>query len=112
MKSERGRYERSGSVHEPSGGLALFENDAAYLEWLARNPDGYVVNVRRTFSPNYVVLHRATCTHVSMLRESGAYTERGYRKFCGATYPDAQEAPTRCGRGTDSFTTRCSHCRP
>ena len=112
MKPEHGHSERDGSVDRSPAGLAFFENDAAYVDWLARNPDGYVVNVRRTWSSSYVVLHRARCPHVSMPREPGAYTERGYRKFCGTTYPDAQEAPTRCGRGTDSFTTRCSHCSP
>ena len=112
MKSERGRYETGGSVHESSGGLALFENDVAYRDWLARNPDGYVVNVRRTFSSNYVVLHRATCPHVALPREPGAYTERDYRKLCGVTRAQVGEAPMRCGRARDSFTTLCSHCGP
>ena len=60
MRSERGRYEtgRLRTFKCPEG-LQLFENDGVYREWLARNPDGYVVNVRRMFSPNHVVLHRA-----------------------------------------------------
>ena len=58
------------------------------------------VNVRQTFSSDYVVLHRATCPHVSGPRESGAFTERDYRKLCGATLADVFEAPTRCGRAT------------
>ena len=39
-----------GSVHESSGGLVLSENDGAYPEWLVPHPDGYVVNVSRTFA--------------------------------------------------------------
>ena len=94
-----------------SPGLTYFDNDdAAYLEWLARNPDGYVVNVRETLSPDYVVLHRATCPTISRPQEPGAYTERSYRKLCGRTLADVAEAPIWCGRIKGSFTTRCAIC--
>ena len=94
-----------------SPGLTFFDNDdVAYLEWLARNRDGYVVNVRQTLSPDYVVLHRAACSTISAPQEPGAYTERGYRKLCGRTLSDVAEAPTRCGRAKGSFTKRCSVC--
>ena len=91
---------------------SFFDNDAAYRDWLARNRDGYVVKLRRTLSSDYVVLHRATCPHVSRPREPGAYSERGYRKLCGGTLADVLEAPTCCGRAKGSFTTRCSPCGP
>ena len=94
------------------GALAFFDNDAAYLDWLASHRDGYVVNVLRSLSSGYVVLHRATCPHISRPREPGAYTERGYRKLCGETLADALDAPTWCGRSKGSFSTRCSHCGP
>lgn len=92
-------------------------DDAAYLDWLARNPDGYVVNVRRSLSPNYVVLHRSTCVSISTLREgnsygSNPYTGRAYRKFCGRTIAEISDAPVRCGRANGSFTKCCSRCDP
>ena len=103
--------ERSDIAAASSSGLIYFENDdTAYLEWLGRNRDGYVVNVRHTLASDYVVLHRATCTRISGLREPGAYTERYYRKFCGRTLDDVAEAPTWCGRSKGSFTKRCSIC--
>ena len=52
MKSDRACYDRGRSVHKWSGGLALFEIKAAYGDWLAHHRDGYVVQVRYTFSPN------------------------------------------------------------
>lgn len=94
-----------------SPGLTCFDNDdAAYLEWLAGNPDGYVVNVREKLSPDYVMLHRATCPTISGPQEPGAYTERSYRKLCGRTLADVAEAPTWCRRARGSFTKRCSIC--
>ena len=84
-KSVRSSDQSDGARRGSAGRLAFFEEDVAYRDWLARNQAGYVVNVRRTLSPNYVVLHRATCPHISMPREPGAYTERSYRKLCGET---------------------------
>ena len=98
-------------AHPPE--LIRFDNDdAGYLAWLSWNNQGYVVNVRRRLTPDYVVLHRASCGSISALREDGAYTERSYVKFCGRALPDIDEAPTACGRTRGSFTKRCSLCKP
>lgn len=88
-------------------------DDDGYFDWLAVYPDGYVVNARRKRSPDYVVLHRATCGSISnRLVESGAYTARGYIKFCGETLADVAVVPTLCGRTHGSFTKRCGFCKP
>ena len=87
-------------------------DDGAYFAWLARNPEGYVVNVCRSCSPDYVVLHRASCGHIANAREGGAYTERGYGKLCAPTREDILDAPTYCGRAKGWFTKKCAHCRP
>lgn len=87
-------------------------DDGAYFAWLVRNPEGFVVNVRRRCSPDYVVLHRASCGHVANPREEGAYTERGYGKLCASTREDILDAPTYCGRTKGCFTKKCAHCRP
>ena len=41
----------------------------AYLDWVARNPHGYVVNVQRTLNPNDVHLHSASCRSISGAHE-------------------------------------------
>ena len=106
--------EQVAAFHTDVGGLIHFDgDDAAYMDWLAHNPNGYVVNVRRRLSDDYVVLHRATCPHISSRpQEAGAYTERGYHKLCGHTLADVQQAPVWCGRVSGSFTKRCAHCGP
>ena len=92
--------------------MILFENDARYLDWLAGHLAGFVVNVRRDFNRNYVVLHRATCWTISCRRDDGAYTERGYRKICGESLDEIQAAPTKCDRPVGCFTRICTICRP
>lgn len=88
-------------------------DDDGYLDWLAVYPDGYVVNARRKRSPDYVVLHRATCGSISnRMVEPGAHTARGYVKFCAETLGDVAIAPTLCGRPRASFTKRCGFCKP
>jgi hypothetical protein len=59
-------------------------DDKGYLQWMADNQDGFVLNVRRRRRDSeYVVLHRAACRSiVDENRAAGAYTERGYRKIC------------------------------
>ena len=92
--------------------MILFEHDAYYLEWLARHRTGFVVNVRRNFNRNYVVLHRATCWTISCRRNYGAYTERSYRKICGESLDEVQAAPTKCDRPRGDFTRICTICNP
>ena len=88
-------------------------DDEAYLDWLSVYPHGYVVNVRRKLSPDYVVLHRATCGSISnATTEPGTYTQRGYLKFCGETAADVAAVPVLCGRPRGSFSKRCGFCKP
>lgn len=99
----------------PTGCVAMImfdRDDDAYRTWLELHPAGYVVNVRRKLSPDYVVLHRAACATISKPRPPGFYTEYGFRKFCGTTLDDVAGAPERCGRNRGSFTSRCGFCKP
>ena len=97
-----------------SGLMIKFENDdAAYLEWLAAHPGGYVVNVRRKASPDYIVLHRANCPHISRPPAvTGAYTERGYRKVCSEDQETLRKYARSEGRSDGSFSTECGQCKP
>ena len=89
------------------------DNDAGYLTWIATNPDGFVLNVRRVSDPEYVILHRARCRTISdNQRAPGAYTARGYRKVCSASLAELQSAAKREGRLDGSFSKRCYLCRP
>ena len=56
--------------------MAIFEppDDRAYLAWLDANPSGYVINAEPG-GRGYVLLHRATCSHM-----------RSRPPFIGSTY--------------------------
>lgn len=102
-------------VKQPVGHAVEFAgDDEAYLRWLSHNPEGYVVNTARAMSPNYMVLHRATCPHISKLEAElrGGFTERDYIKICSARVEPLREWVRRHGRGDGSFSRECNSCRP
>ena len=78
---------RRAMIHEFTSG------DKPYLCWLDMHPTGYVVNTyrRQPYSPQYMVLHRATCKKIKELTAGGAneggFTERRYAKICADTIP-------------------------
>lgn len=88
------------------------DDDQAYTDWLTDHPNGFVVNVRRTASPSYMVLHRAICRHIATERDDGAYTGRGYRKIVSTTLDDLRAYARSIGRGDGSFSQTCRHCAP
>lgn len=93
--------------------IEFLDDDEGYLSWIAKNPDGLVLNVRRMADPDYVVLHRASCRSISTDKhESGAYTARGYRKICADSVTELQLAAKREGRADGSFSKRCGLCQP
>ena len=91
-----------------------FENDeAGYFAWLAGNPNGFVLNVRSKADPEYVVLHRASCGSISSQKPAtGAYTCRGFRKWCANGVADLRIAAKKEGRLDGTFSKRCGLCRP
>ena len=90
-----------------------FENDdAGYLRWLTENPGGFVVNVERSLRPEYLILHRATCSTISKCRDEGAYAGRGYQKFVANDLDKLRGLARRVGREDSSFSKTCGHCRP
>ncbi len=93
----------------------LFDgDDSSYLQWLQSNPHGYVVNMRRRFDPDYVVLHRAGCSSITrypmMDKNPGGFTERNYRKLCGASIASLQGHLSEITNKRQPFSKRCSLC--
>lgn len=93
----------------------LFDHDdSAYLDWIAINPDGFVLNTRRTNNLNYNVLHKGTCHHIKTTTNmpEGAYTTRNYIKVCAN---DVQEIKNWLMENRRGFTERfriCKTCGP
>jgi hypothetical protein len=92
--------------------IEFCNDDEGYLAWIGMNPTGFVLNVRRTPNPGYVVLHRASCHSISNgARESGAYTARSYRKICALSVAELRFGARQEGRSDGSFSNQCSHCQ-
>lgn len=75
--------------------LMLFiKDEKVYLEWLDKHPNGYVINIYSNKSPNYSVLHKATCYTIKSknMGRPGGFTERQYAKICGKTEKEAEES--------------------
>jgi hypothetical protein len=89
-------------------------DDEAYLRWLGKNPTGYVVNTAGAMNPDYMVLHRAACPHISKLESElkGGFTERGYVKVCSTRVEPLREWVRQHGREDGSFSRECNSCRP
>lgn len=84
-------------------------NDKIYQEWLAKHPQGFVVNTNQGINAAYMTLHKASCGHVSNFssREPGAFTEGGYMKVCSTDRERLREWAKAHGRADGSFTGNC-----
>jgi hypothetical protein len=91
--------------------IEFTQDDSAYLEWIEKNPSGYVLNSRRMADPAYMVLHKATCPHISISRSSGGYTEKEYIKICSGASNDLLEWGKQqgCRSGVSK---KCLICKP
>jgi hypothetical protein len=73
------------------------DNDTGYEEWLAANPDQFVLNTERNPTPKYLVLHRATCRTISGTPSRGTRWTDQYIKFCGTRQELEAFARTQVG---------------
>jgi hypothetical protein len=97
------------------GSVVFFiDDDTGYLRWLANHTNGYVINTRRSASPAYMVLHRATCPTISDYaprNQPGAFTERQYAKVCSEKLEDLRAWLQAHGRPDGTFTSEaCPRC--
>lgn len=90
----------------------LFESDSVWLEWAEANSGGFVLNVRVWNDPEYVVLHRASCSLIVGVRATGAYTERSYGKVGAANIEALRQWVVTHRRPDGRFTKRCGRCNP
>lgn len=66
-----------------SAGVTEFrDDDAGYVAWRDSHPHGWVVNTRRNPTPSYLVLHRATCTTITVLQSQASTWMGQYMKAC------------------------------
>lgn len=59
----------------------IINDDAEYLLWVEKHPDGWVVNCANPPSPGYLMLHRAECWTIKTPARTN-WTTRAYIKVC------------------------------
>jgi hypothetical protein len=87
------------------------DDDAGFRNWRDQGPDGFVVNTSRTPSPNYLILHRASCRSLAPANEHERNWTMAYIKFC-ALQPEDLEKWARQHVTVDAQLKPCSNCRP
>ena len=97
--------------------IKIFDDgDGSYLNWMAQNPDGYVLNrYRRGSSKNYLVIHMSGCQKISTYNDMSqpqGFTTRGYIKVCSTHLPSLRRYAQSCGRSDGTFSGRCRICNP
>jgi hypothetical protein len=94
---------------------STFRNDAEYQQWLASHPHGFVVNTTQPSTPGYMVLHRASCKHISEPAHEnspGGFTERDYQKIGADDIESLKDWVADHGRPERTFSNECGRCRP
>ena len=96
--------------------LVFRDDEAGYLSWSRKNPDGIVVNTRKVLDPKYLVLHRSSChtvlRHRNMAHNPGGFTERAYQKICAQSVDELHGYLLGATGGQKTFTKLCSRCNP
>lgn len=96
--------------------MSFRDDERGYREWLGRNLDGFVINGRRRLTPNYLVLHRASCKSIrnypGMELDPGGFTERNYVKICGSSVDDLNVYVRTHFGARAVFSKRCGRCKP
>jgi len=89
--------------------------DMDYQKWIRENKDGFVLNVQRNISSQYMVLHKANCRKIyeyNRMSRPGGFTERQYIKVCGKDLEELHGWAARNGSLGGRFSKACSFCKP
>ncbi len=88
--------------------LIIINDDAAYVSWLSRHRQGYVVDSKRKPTKNHLILHRATCSIIKSHKRA-RLTTGAHIKACSL---DATELADWAVEQTGGRLTACAECQP
>jgi hypothetical protein len=84
-------------------------DDRGYLNWVARNPRGYVINIQRSLNSSDARLHRADCRTVTGTPPRGRAWTGLYIKICSL---DSAALDDWATRQIGTPIKRCGICEP
>lgn len=88
--------------------MLTFDNDEnGYLQWVADNPNGFVINAPKRSGDFPDMLHRASCKSITTDLQTN-YTTTTFKKICSI---DRQELTDWGDRNSEDFR-HCKQCNP
>jgi hypothetical protein len=85
------------------------DDDAGYVAWLGAHPDGYVINIARSYSATQARVHRAGCRTISGENPHGGAWTGPYVKVCAEHLAELDQwAINQVGEPI----VRCGACHP
>ncbi len=88
--------------------LIIIDDDAAYVAWIGRHRQGFVVDARHKPARNHLILHRSICSEIKPHKRA-RLTTGGHIKACSL---DLDELRAWAQEQTGAGLTACAECRP
>lgn len=86
------------------------DDDAGYMAWMRANPKGFVLNCERRPRPEYLMLHRSLCAHITEDDSTMSnWTTKNYIKVCST---EVRDLKGWARAETGGAVTRCETCDP
>lgn len=98
-----------------SDAIEFINGDTPFLDWMVKNPFGYVLNTERRPNSKYTFLHRSGCRHLTGLVEGqgpDGYTTREYIKVCSNDYFALMNWCVNNRLEIKAFSGICKSCQP
>ncbi len=89
--------------------IVFQDDDAAYLHWRGAHLRGFVLNCARRPTPDYLVLHKASCGSFASAVGDGRSWTVAYMKVCSDA---ASTIESWCRRQVGAEPQRCGVCHP
>ena len=96
-------------MHIKSYGVDIFINDdKAYLQWLIKNPNGFIINSFLHPSKDYLILHRSSCWSIRTTKRTN-WTTTGFIKVCSG---DKENLSNWADKEVGGELQPCKICKP
>ena len=86
------------------------DDDPGFMHWKETHSDGFVLNTTRSPRTDYLMLHRATCPHLTW-RNANVHWTKDYIKICATEMEDLVRWSEQHITGQPQ-PTPCSTCKP
>ncbi len=87
------------------------DDDRGFFAWVARHPDGYVLNTQRNPRETYLMVHRATCGTLRLQYPRQKTMTGPYIKICGQSVEEIQQWADQHFRHRVTLQP-CGKCKP